>query len=61
MTGTKQEFVLLNLSRVCPSVKIANGTHYPVFGNELVQATPSLILIDVLYVPRFSISLLSIS
>ena len=30
-------------------------------GNKVVQATPSLTLTDVLYVPRFPVSLLSIS
>jgi len=61
ITGTKQEFVSLNLSRVHPSVKIANGTHSPTLGNGKVQATPSMTLTDVLYVPRFCVSLLSIS
>ena len=51
MTCTKQEFVLLNLSRVHPSVKIADGTDSLVLGNGVVQATPSLTLTDVLYVP----------
>jgi len=32
-----------------------------VLGNGVVQATPSLTLTDILYVPRFSFSLLSIS
>ena len=61
MTNTKQEFVSLNLSPVQPSVKIADGTHSPVLGNVVVQATPSLTLTDILYVPQFSINLLSIS
>jgi len=46
---------------VCPSIKIVDGTHSPVLDNGVVQAAPSLTLTDVLYVPRFSISLLSIS
>jgi len=61
MTGTKQEFISLNLSRVHPSVKIIDCNHPPVLGNGVVQATPSLTLTDVLYVPRFHVSLLSIS
>ena len=61
MTGTKQEYVSLNLSCVHPSVKIVDGTHSPVLGNAVVQATPSLTLTDVLYVSRFPFSLLSIS
>ena len=44
MIGTKQEFVSLNLSRVHPSVKIADGTYSLILGNEVVQATPSLTL-----------------
>jgi len=59
--GTKQEFVSLNLSCLHPSVKIVDGTHSPVLGNGVVQATSSLTLTDILYVPRFSVSLLSIS
>jgi len=46
---------------VYPSVKIANGTHSPVLDNEIVLANPSLTLTDVLYVPRFPVSFLSIS
>ena len=61
MTGVKQEFVSLNLSRVNSSIKIADGTHSPVLENGIVHATPSLTLTDVLYVPQFPISLLSIS
>ena len=51
MTGTKQEFVSLNLSHFHISVKIADGTHSPVLENGVVEATPSLTLTDVLYVP----------
>jgi len=61
MTGSKQEFVSLNLSRIHPSVKIDDGIHSPVLGNWVVQATPSLTLTDIIYVPRFLVSLLSIS
>ena len=49
------------MSRVHPSVKIDDGTHSPVLENEIVQVTPFLTLTDVLYVPRFSVSLLSLS
>ena len=61
MTNITQKFVSLNMSTACPSVKIVDGTHSPVLVNGVVQATPSLTLTNVLYVPRFSISLLSIS
>ena len=44
-----------------PSVKITDSTHSLVLGNGVVQATPSLTLINVLYVPQFSVGLLSIS
>jgi len=50
MIGIKQKFVSLTLSSVRPSVKIVDGTHSPVLGNAVVQATPSLTLTDVLYV-----------
>ena len=53
MTGTKQEFISLNLSCVHLSVKIVDGTHSPVLKNGIVQATPSLTLTDVLYVHDF--------
>jgi len=61
MTGITQKFISLNMSTAYPSVKIADGTHSPVLGNEVVQATPSLTLTDVFYVPRFPVSLLCIS
>ena len=62
VTGIKQEFVSLNLLCVHPSVKIVDGIHSPVLGNGVVQATPSLMLTsNVLYVPRFPVSLWSIS
>ena len=49
------------MSNVYPSIKIADGTQSPLLGNGVVQATLSLTLTDLLYVPRFSVSLLSIS
>ena len=61
MTDIKQKFVSLNLSSVQPSVKIADNTHSPLLGNGVVQAAPSLTLTDVIYVPRFPVSLLFIS
>jgi len=61
MIGITQKFVSLNMSTAHPSVKITDGTHSHVLGNGVVQATPSLTLTDILYVPRFSFSLLSIS
>jgi len=61
MTGITQKFVFLNMSTAHPSVKIADNTHSPILGNGVVQATLSLTLTDVLYVPCFPVSLLSIS
>jgi len=61
MIGIKQKFVSLNLSSIHPSVKITDGTHSHVLGNEVVQATPSLTLTNILYVSWFPVSLLSIS
>ena len=57
MTGVTQKFISLNMSTAYPSVKIADGTHSHVLDNGAVQATPSLTLTEVLYVPRFPISL----
>ena len=65
MTDIKQNFVLLNLLSVHPSVNIADGTHSPVLGNEVVQATPSLTLLmsfilhDFLLISYLSVSLLN--
>jgi len=42
-------------------VKIVDGTQSSVLGNVVVQATLSLTLADVLYVPKILVSLLSIS
>ena len=61
MTGIIQKFVFLKYSNTYPPVKIADGTQSPVLGNWVVQATPSLTLIDVLYVPKFPVSILTIS
>jgi len=51
MTGITQKFVSLNMSTAHPSIKITDGTHSPVLGNGIIQATPSLTLTNVLYVP----------
>ena len=48
------------MSAAHPSFKIPDGIHSPVLGNEIVRAYPSLTLTDVLYVPRFPVSFLSI-
>jgi len=61
MTGIKHKFVSLNFFNKFSTVNIADGTQSPTSDNGVVQATPSLTLTDVLYVPKFSISLLSIS
>ena len=61
MISIKQKFVSLHLSNKFPSVNITDDTQSLVLGNGVVQATPSLTLTDVLYVPKFSVSLLSIS
>jgi len=60
MAGIKQKIVSLNLSNKFPSINIADGTQSAILGNEVVQATPSLTLIDVLYVSN-SLLVLSIS
>ena len=61
MTGITQKFVSLNISTAHSSIKIADGTHSHILGNGVVQATPSLTLTNVLYIPRFTVNLLSIS
>jgi len=61
MTGVKVKFMSLNLLNTYHSVKITDGSHSLVLGNGVVHATSSLTITDVLYVPKFSISLLSIN
>jgi len=61
MIDITQKFVSLNMSIVHPSVKITDGTHSHVLGDGVVQATPSLTLTDVIYIPRFHVSLMSTS
>ena len=61
MTGIKLKFVSIKFSNIYSSIKIADGIQSPILGNEVVQVTPLLILIDVMYALKFSISLLSIS
>ena len=51
----------LNLSNTYPSVKIVDDSYSPVLSNGVIHATLSLTLTDVLYVPKFLMSLLSIS
>jgi len=61
MTGIKQKFVSLNFFNKFPLVNIVDGTPSLLPCNGVVQTTPSLTLIDVLYVPKFSVSLFFIS
>jgi len=49
------------MSNTYSSVKIVDGSHSLVLENGVVHATPSLIPTDVLFVPKFLVSLLSIS
>ena len=56
MTGIKDKFTSLHLSSKFPSVNIADGTQSPLLGDGIVQATSSLNLTNVLYVPKFSVS-----
>jgi len=44
------------LSCVHPFVKIVDGTHSPVLGNGVVQATSFLTVTNVLYVSQFPVS-----
>ena len=61
MTDIKDKFISLHLSNEFPSVNIVDGTKSPVLSNEVVHATLSFNLPNVLYVSKFPISLLSIS
>jgi len=47
MTGTKQNFISLNLSNTYLFIKIIDGTQSPILGNEVVHVTSSLTLTDV--------------
>ena len=48
MIGITQKFVSLNMSTTHSSVKIADGSHSPVLGHEIVQVTSLLTLSNVL-------------
>ncbi|XP_020255709.1 uncharacterized protein LOC109832716 [Asparagus officinalis] len=61
MIGIKDRFISLHLSNKFPSIRIADGTLSPVFDAGVVHTTSSLKLNDVLYAPKFPVSLLSIS
>ena len=60
MINIKDKFISLHLFNQFPSVNIVDGTQSLVPGDIVVQATLSLNLTNVLYVPKFSVSLLSI-
>jgi len=61
MTSIKDKFTSLHLFTQFSSVNIADGTQSHVFGDGVVWATPSLNLKNVLYVPKFPVSLFFIS
>jgi len=61
MTGIKDKFTSLHLFTQFSSVNIVDGTQSPILGDGVVQATPSLNLKNMLYVPKFHVSLLYIS
>ena len=61
MTGIKDKFTSLHLSTQFSSVNIADVTQSLVLGDRVVQTTPSMNLKNVLYVPKFHVSLLFIS
>ena len=61
MTGIKDKFTSLHFSTKFSSVNVVDGTQSPVLGDGVVQVTLSFNLKNVLYVPKFSVNLLSIS
>ena len=61
MTNIKDKFINLHLFNKFSSVNIVDGTQSLIFGDGIVQATPSLNLSNVLYVSKFHVSLLSIN
>jgi len=61
MTGIKDKFISSHLFNQFSSVNIVDDTQSHVLGNGVVQITPSLNLTNMLYVLKFSVSLLSIS
>jgi len=61
MTCIKNKFIYVYLFTQFYSVNIADSTQFLVLGDGVVQATSSLNLKNVLYVPKFPVSLLSIS
>ncbi|KAK8913906.1 hypothetical protein KSP39_PZI024435 [Platanthera zijinensis] len=61
MTGNPQCFSLLETHDRLPPVLVADGSPSPVHGTGMVQVTPSLCLMDTLYVPKFPCNLLSVT
>ena len=53
--------LLLCIYKKISSVNIVDGTQSHVLGNSVVHAIPSLTNTDVLYGPKFPVSLFSIS
>ena len=60
MTHTRSLFSSLDTSSIRPPIIVANDSNSPVFGTEMVHSS-TLLLESVLFVPNFSINLLSIS
>ena len=61
MSGTPSLFSSLSLSSSIAPVSIVDASHSPIFGIGIINPSPSLTLSDVLYAPKFSINLLSVS
>jgi len=61
VTGIQNKFDSLHLSNKFPSINIDDDTQSHVLRNKVVHPTPSLTLTNILYVPKFSVSLFSIS
>lgn len=61
MIGIKNKFTSLHFSNKYPLINIANGSSATVVSDGTVHAASSLTLNNILFVPTFTISLLSIS
>lgn len=60
MTGIRDKFAFIFQINIL-LVYIFEGSSSPVISDEIVRTTISLALNNVLFVPKFSISLLSVS
>lgn len=61
MIGTKHYLHVLSSCNYVSPIHIVDGTTLPILDEGVICVSPTLDLHDVLYVPKFHVSILSIS